>query len=177
MEVEHRPRDLSGARGYTLLELLMVVGIIGLIASIAIPSLRSAVRRGHRAAVAADAKELHGAMARYYADHGEFPAPGSFEVTTLEPLGKGGYFSSGPTMIEKLWEDQLMAYVPTSSTGAVYDKYWMLFRAKREQYSYFLVAHSDDMPAWAPGWYDGAYIYDYADGVFEEINEAEVPWW
>ena len=60
--------------GFTLIELMVVVLIVGLISSIAIPVFGRALDKAHRTAVGASLTELHRAMARYYADNGDFPA-------------------------------------------------------------------------------------------------------
>jgi prepilin-type N-terminal cleavage/methylation domain-containing protein len=177
MRAQAKPRQTRRSGGFSLVELLIVVAIIGILISIAVPSLRAATRKGHRAAVLSDAKELHAAMARYYTDKGGFPDAGSFDVATLEPLVSEGYLDTAPAIVAKLWQGELVAYVPTSSGGATNDKYWMLMRAAREEYSWFLVASSDDMPGWAPGWYDGAYVYDYPSNLFVKPQDAAVVWW
>ena len=57
--------------GFTLIELMVVVLIIGLVSSIAIPMFSRALEKASRTATGAQMLQLHDAMARYYADNGE----------------------------------------------------------------------------------------------------------
>jgi type IV pilus assembly protein PilE len=53
-------------RGITLMELMIVVTIVGILASIAIPSYRAYMTRTHRAAARACMSEISQFMERYY---------------------------------------------------------------------------------------------------------------
>jgi type IV pilus assembly protein PilE len=58
--------NLRFSRGVTLMELLVVVGIIGILASIAVPTYRQYTVRTHRAAARACMSEAAQYMERYY---------------------------------------------------------------------------------------------------------------
>ena len=67
-----RLRHASRA-GFTLVEVLVVLGILALLASIAIPVYRSAMLRSRRNAAAAELGSLQDALRLYAADRGSYP--------------------------------------------------------------------------------------------------------
>lgn len=71
-------RDASpGARkkqaGFTLLELMVVMAIIGILAAIAQPSLKQSIVKAREAVLKEDLFQLRDAIDQYYADHGKYP--------------------------------------------------------------------------------------------------------
>ena len=56
-------------RGFTLIEILVVIAIIGILASVVLASLNSARNKGSDAAVKSDLNGLRGQAAIYYDDH------------------------------------------------------------------------------------------------------------
>ncbi len=65
----------SSRRGFTLIEILIVVGIIGLLASMVLVGLAPAQKRGRDARRIADLKEVQNAMELYYNKCGYYPGP------------------------------------------------------------------------------------------------------
>ncbi|MGI9626814.1 MAG: type II secretion system protein [Longimicrobiales bacterium] len=61
----HRP---AGRRGFTLIELIMVVTLIGVLSAIAVPRLRGATTRAHAAHVVADYATIQLAAIQYYTE-------------------------------------------------------------------------------------------------------------
>jgi general secretion pathway protein G len=61
-------------RGFTLIELIVVVTIIGILAGIAVVNVRNAQTRAAEAALKADLHELRKAIDDYYADKQKYPA-------------------------------------------------------------------------------------------------------
>jgi len=62
-------------RGFSLVEMLVVVGIIVVLLGISLPMLNHAYRASQRARVAANLQTLSIALAAYHADHGDYPRP------------------------------------------------------------------------------------------------------
>lgn len=89
------PKTLPGKKGFTLVELLIVMSIIGVLATIVIGSFASSQMRGRDAQRKSDLKQISSSLEIYYNDHGKYPdalpAWGS-EFTD----GKTSYFKTLP---------------------------------------------------------------------------------
>ena len=60
-------------RGFTLVELLVVIVIISVLAALLIPAVFFAVGRAKNARIALEVAALSKALERYKLDHGEYP--------------------------------------------------------------------------------------------------------
>jgi general secretion pathway protein G len=81
--------------GFTLLELLVVMTIIGILAAIAVPALRDSPQRAREAALKEDLFALRSVIDQYHGDKGNYPADLATLVTEgylrkipLDPMTK-----------------------------------------------------------------------------------------
>ncbi len=64
----------SVAPGFTLIELMVVILIIGLLATIVVQNLRSATDKAKRVKAQADIAQIKSGLDRYYLDVGSYPS-------------------------------------------------------------------------------------------------------
>lgn len=63
----------SNERGFTLVELLIVVAIIGILVAIAIPNILDAIDRSRQRATVADVRSWGNGVSSFYTDRNTFP--------------------------------------------------------------------------------------------------------
>lgn len=89
------------ARGFTLLEMIIVVAMIGILASIAMPALKDMPRRASESVLKTNLRTVREVLDQHYGDKGHYPA-------TLEELVEKGYLRAVPfdpmTKSAETWE-------------------------------------------------------------------------
>ena len=80
--------------GFTLIELMVVIAIIGLLASLILASLNSAKTKGVNARIQSDIHQYQNALELYYTKNGAYPTPTAGNNTWV-CLGKGYTVQAG----------------------------------------------------------------------------------
>jgi general secretion pathway protein G len=76
-------------QGFTLIELIIVIAVIGILASIAIPQMKPAPTKAREAVLKTDLHLMREAIDQYFADKAHYPE-------SLETLVEDGYLRSVP---------------------------------------------------------------------------------
>lgn len=76
----------NNSKGFTLIELMIVIAIIGILAAIAIPNFISYRNKSYCSRAETDAQNVLASMASYYADPDHSAIPTISELMSLEKL-------------------------------------------------------------------------------------------
>jgi len=110
---------LIAKKGYTLLELMIVVAIVGILVSLAIPNFQQSAMKAKETALKQNLFTMRAVLDQYYADRGDYP-------DSLESLVEAQYlraipmdpFTKSSTTWTEIYEDQQEG---DDSPAGVYD--------------------------------------------------------
>jgi len=96
-----------GKKGYTLLELMIVVAIVGILVTLAIPTFQQSAMKAKEAALKQNLFTMRAVLDQFYADRGDYPA-------SLETLVEEKYlraipvdpFTKSATTWDEIFEEQ-----------------------------------------------------------------------
>ena len=142
-------------KGFTLIELIIVIAIIGILAAVAVPFMLSYSKRAHYAVALSEGKEVYHAFVDYFFENNQFPNATSnpaFQLTTFSPLNyQGNIFS-------KLVNNQADAYDSPDDQGSN-QEFWLRMTLAADPSVQFLIAYSDNADL-APGqWLEGIFVF------------------
>ncbi len=99
--------EIMGKKGYTLLELMIVVAIVGILVTLAIPTFNQSAMKAKEAALKQNLFTLRAVLDQFYADRGDYPE-------SLEALVEEKYlraipmdpFTKSTTTWNEIYEEQ-----------------------------------------------------------------------
>ena len=152
---------LQSSRGLTLLETLIALVLVGLLASLAVPTLGRALLVARQQRLASAAGQIFTAVRRYQADHGRPPAPGSlqpdgFNLRTLAPLADRGYLAGTDGILAQLKDGRVTAYDTSGPEGT--GGFWLLLIDADSPELQILAASTDNFPLSPGHWLEGIYL-------------------
>ena len=81
--------DRNRESGFTLLELIIVIAIVGILATIAMPALKNVPRKANEAVLKTNLHTIRDVIDQHYGDKGKYPS-------SLQALVEAGYLRAVP---------------------------------------------------------------------------------
>ena len=79
-------------RGFTLIELIVVIAIVGILTTLAVANVASSIKRARDSERINSLKQLQTALELYYQDHGSYPSTGTLPPFKQWRSGRSGGF-------------------------------------------------------------------------------------
>ena len=155
--------------GFTVIELLVTLAIIGILVAIAVPLLNEAMLRARVSGLAAESRVVYTAFKQYFVDQEGYPNSVSvpfFELDTFEPLVTSRYYRGAIT--SQLLNQQADAFDSPDDQGTNLE-FWLEMTLAIDTSVRFLVADSDNAPLGGGVYRNG--VFSYRNGVLTPIHE------
>ena len=118
---------MKKSKGFTLIELMIVVAIIGILSAIAIPKFADLIRRSNEGSTKGNLGAVRSAVSIYYGEQeGQFPVPSADgDASTAGSLGavltmqNGKYLKDMPTSYEPPYHAKLTYTWTVNATSGV----------------------------------------------------------
>jgi prepilin-type N-terminal cleavage/methylation domain-containing protein len=108
---------MKKSKGFTLIELMIVVAIIGILSAIAIPKFADLIRKSNEGATKGNLGAIRSAMSIYYGEmEGWYPTTNPGPIMTMEG---GKYIKAVPPSYEPPYHASSFAFDLTPPSGTV----------------------------------------------------------
>lgn len=148
-------------RGITMVEVLIVLAIVFLLASIAIPAYAHALRQSRESALVSDCRQLFDALTRYYVDNGNYPSESELDTETLSPLSTDEYLAEVGPFTQKLVGNKLYYYLAPDVDGD--DQQFIVVTRHKDDPDIIVAAVSTDVVSDDGSWTEGVFIITEQD--------------
>lgn len=96
-------------KGFTVIELIVVIAVIGILASITVVSYGESQKRAQKSSYESNAQQVKLRLGDYFTDNNKYPVTKSDIVTYLS--------STGSTSLSTEFSKAAYTYAPTTNTG------------------------------------------------------------
>lgn len=155
-------RHRKPGSGFSIIELLIVIVIIGILAAIAIPNLMTALERSRVRALVGNGRALMLALKSYAVQNDGYPPTSTAEAldtSTLHPLTRDGYLVNGDSITGQLAGGALSSYDSPGGATVNLEFYAVLTHA-RDPSLVIVVADTDEYPGAMGVHLDGVYVLE-----------------
>jgi prepilin-type N-terminal cleavage/methylation domain-containing protein len=179
------PMDTSGSKGFTLIELVIVVAIIGIIAAIAIPQYHSYREKSERSVIISDCNAIFRGFMVYFIENGEYPyaasaGPQKFDLATFAPLTDVGLMGIDiglevniQSLRKNLFQNKAEAFDSPDVPLGLNQTFYLVLPWVKDPATKFVVAQSEHVKQ-ADGteidgglWMDGVFVTRNGQVIFK----------